>query len=150
MRDDYTHETPGPVTGAVASGSAALPFLAVYAVIFLIHGSIKPVHPPDITSSKTGEFVAGLIAAALFVALSVSLLWLLSGRRRWPLALLQLGIGAVALDIVVDETKGGRTIGLLVLVACVVSLVLMFSPSAWWWLDRKAPKWIVAVGRRAS
>jgi hypothetical protein len=145
VRDDYTHQTPATVTAAVAGASAALPFLAVYAVIFIIHGSIKPVHPPDVTSTTGGELVAGLIAAALFVLLSLSLAWFLGGVRRWPLAVIELGITAASVDFIVDETRGGRSVAALVLLASLVSLVLMFAPSSWWWLDRTAPRWLVRV-----
>ncbi|MGN6608197.1 MAG: hypothetical protein ACTHMS_14440 [Jatrophihabitans sp.] len=143
MRDDYTHQTPAAVTGAVAGASAALPFLAVYAIIFIIHGTIKPVHPPDVTGSTGGELIAGIVAAVLFGLLSISLLWFLSGVRRWPLAILELGVAAASVDFIVDPTRGGATVAALVLVASVVSLVLMFVPSSWWWLERTPPKLLV-------
>ena len=65
-------------------------------VLFLVHGSVHPVQPPDVTSSKNGEFIAGWIALALFIVTAVSLLWLVNGRRRWPFAIVQLGILARA------------------------------------------------------
>jgi hypothetical protein len=145
MRNDYTHETPPAVTGAVACGVAPLPLLAVYAVVFLIHGSIHPVHPPDITSSTRGELIAGCIAVALIVVLAFGLLWLLNGKRRWPLAILQLASLATFADFVADPTKGGRLVAAVLVLTSVVSLALMFAPSVWWWLDHAAPRWLQAV-----
>lgn len=66
MYDDDERDTPPVVVAAVALGAAPLPFLAVYAVLFLTHGSVHPVQPPDITSSTSGEFIAGCVAALLF------------------------------------------------------------------------------------
>src|SRR4051794_33060195 len=126
MRNDYTHETPSAVTGAVAAGAAPLPFLAIYAVIFVIHGSIKPVQPPEIGDSKNDVLIAGVIAAVLFFALMIGLYWLLSGVRRWPVALLQLGMCGLAGYLFLDDTAGGRTIAGLLVLASLASLVLMF------------------------
>lgn len=142
VRDDYTHETPATVTGAVACGVAPVPFLAVYTVVFLVHGSIKPVQPPDITSTKGGEFAAGWIALAVLLACTLSLTWFLNGRRRWPLAIVQLGVLGASIDFLLDKTKGGPVISALLVLAAAISLVLMFTPSAWWWFDKTAPGWI--------
>lgn len=147
VRDDYTHQTPAAVTGAVACGVAPLPLLAVYSVIFLIHGSVKPVHPPDVTSSTRGEFIAGCVSLVLLLALVVALLWFLNGRRRWPLAILEAASAVVFFDFMIDSTKGGPVIPALLVLTSLASLVLMFAPSAWWWFDRSAPRWIEAVTR---
>jgi hypothetical protein len=147
VRDDYTHETPGAVTGAVACGVAPVPLLAVYSVIFLIHGSFRPVHPPDVTDSTRGEFVAGWIALAVLVVLLAALLWFLNGRRRWPLALMQLGGLGAFVYVLVEPTLGGRPVAGLLALTSLASLVLMFAPSSWWWLERRAPGWVGAPGR---
>jgi uncharacterized BrkB/YihY/UPF0761 family membrane protein len=147
VRNDYTHQTPAAVTGSVACGVAPLPLLAVYTVIFLIHGSIKPVHPPDVTSTTHGEFVAGLVSLVLLIALVFCLLWFLNGKRRWPLAVMELASLVVFFDFMIDSTKGGPIIPALLVLTSIVSLVLMFAPASWWWLDRKAPAWIETVTR---
>jgi hypothetical protein len=147
VRDDYTHQTPAAVTGAVACGVAPVPLLTVYALIFLIHGSVKPVHPPDVGSSTREEFIAGCISAVGLVVLIVSLLWFLNGKRRWPLAIAQLvGLG-VFLDFMIDRTKGSPVIPALLVATSVITLVLMFASSSWWWLGRTAPGWVESIER---
>lgn len=141
MRDeDEVRETPSAVVWAVAAGTAPLPFLAVYAVLFIIHGSVHPVAPPDITSTQHGEFVAGLIALGLFVVAVVALLWMLNGRRRWPFVLVQLGMLATAIDFFVDVTKGGRLVSFVVAVAAFVALVCAFLPQSWQHVGRTVPR----------
>lgn len=147
VRDDYTHQTPGAVTGAVACGVAPVPVLAVYTVIFLIHGTIRPTHPPDVTSTTHGELVVGCIAAILLLAFVTSLFWLLNGRRRWPAAILELAALAGAVDVLVDPTIGGRMVAGLIGITSLVSLVLMFAPASWWWLERPTPRSIEAMSR---
>src|SRR5438046_7397303 len=129
--DDEVRDTPTPVVWAVAAGTAPLPFLAVYAVLFIVHGGFHHVAPPDITSSQHGELVAGLIALGLFIVSIVALLWMLTGRRRWPFVLVQLGMLATAIDFFVDVTKGGRTVSLVVAVAALAALAFAFPPAGW-------------------
>jgi hypothetical protein len=138
--DDDVRDTPPAVVGAVALGAAPLPFLAVYAVLFLVHGSVHPVQPPDITSSTGGEFIAGCIAAALFVVTIVALLWLLNGRRRWLFAVLQFGVLATAVDFLIDGTKGGSFVSVVMALTALGSLILCFAPASWRHVDRTAPR----------
>jgi hypothetical protein len=135
-RDDEVTETPPAIIGAVAAGTVPLPFLAVYAVMFIVHGGVHRVVPPDITSTARGELMAGIVALAIFVVAVVALLWLLNGRRRWPFAIVQLGMLAIAIDFLLDETKGGRFVSFLVALACVVALGFAFAPQAWNYLGR--------------
>jgi peptidoglycan/LPS O-acetylase OafA/YrhL len=137
--DDEVRDTPPSVVGAVAAGTAPLPFLAVYAVMFIVHGGIHPVAPPDITSSTHGELIAGIIAAGLFVVAVVALLWMLNGRRRWPFAMVQLGILATAIDFFLDDTKGGPMISLVVGLAALAALVFAFAPESWEHVGRSRP-----------
>lgn len=148
--DDEVRETPAAVVWATAAGTAALPFLAVYAVMFIVHGSVRPVAPPDITSTTHGELLAGITALLLFIVAAVALLWLLSGRRRWPFALVQLGMLATAIDFLVDVTKGGRLISFVVAVASLVALGCAFLPSAWAYFGRGAPRLSRRRGRAAA
>ena len=150
--DDFDRPAPGPVVAAVALGCAPLPIIAVYTIIFLVHGSVHPVQPPDVTGSKQGEFVVGCICLVLFVAGVTGLLWLLNGRRRWPFALVELVILALAVDFVVDRTTGGTTVSVLVAIAAAVSLICAFAPQAWRHVRRPAPRIVESVygagGRR--
>jgi hypothetical protein len=138
--EDDVRDTPGTIMWAVATGTAPLPLLAVYAVMFIVHGSIHPVAPPDITSTTQGELFAGIAAAVLFAVAVLALVWLLNGRRRWPFALVELGMLATAIDFVADVTKGGRLVSLVVAVAAAVALVCAFAPASWEYLGRSAPR----------
>lgn len=129
--DDEPRATPPAVVGAVAVGTAPLPFLAVYAVLFIIHGGIHPVAPPDVTTTAHGELVAGIVALVLFVLVLVSLLWLLNGRRRWPFAIVQLAVLGTAFDFVLDATKGGTSVSILLIVTSLIALGCGFAPQAW-------------------
>src|SRR5207247_522232 len=69
--------------GAIAAGVAPAPFLVTYSVLFLLHGTVFPVDPPDITGSRAGEALAGVVALAFLIAIVLGLAWLLSRRTRW-------------------------------------------------------------------
>lgn len=139
-RDDHVEPTPAPVIWSVALGVGPLPFLGVYAVLFLIHGLFYPVQPPDITSTRGGEAVAGAIAAALFVLGAVFLLWFLNGRRRWPFVLGQLATLATALDFVLDSTTGPPAVPALLAVTSLTALVLAAHPASWRHVGVRGPR----------
>lgn len=147
-RDDHDREAPAPVVAAVAIGTAPLPIIGVYAVMFLIHGSFHPVQPPDVTNSKTGEFVVGWIALAVFVALTAALISFLNGRRRWPFAVLQLGILGLCVDFAAQDTVSGQRVSILVALLSAVALVLAFTPAAWQHVGRPVPGWLAAAWQR--
>ena len=95
--DDIDRDAPPVVIGAVAAGVAPLPFLAVYAVLFIARGTVHPVTPPDVGNSKTTELIAGLIALALFIIGSLAAFWLLDGRRRWLFVVCQAALLATSI-----------------------------------------------------
>jgi hypothetical protein len=138
-RDDVDREAPPAVVAAVAIGTAPLPIIGVYTVLFLVHGSLRPVSPPDVTSSKQGEFLVGWIALAVFILLAFALFWLLNGRRRWPFALMQLGLMALCIDFASDNTVSGRFVSILIAITSLVALGFAFTPPAWRYLDRPIP-----------
>jgi hypothetical protein len=138
--DDDVRETPNAVIWAVAAGTAPLPFLAVYAVEFIVHGGVHRVVPPDITSSSHGELIAGFIALALFVVDIVALFWMMNGRRRWPFMLVQLGMLATAIDFFLDVTKGGRFVSFVVAIAALAAIVCGLLPPAWEFFGRRPPR----------
>ena len=138
--DDEVRDTPGAVVWAVAAGTAPLPFLGVYAVLFIVHGTFNPVAPPDITTTTGGELVAGIIAAALFIVDVVALLWMLNGRRRWPFVLVQLGMLGTAIDFFVDVTKGGRQVSFVVALAALVGLGCAAAPQSWEYFGQQLPR----------
>jgi hypothetical protein len=137
--DDEVRETPPAVVGAVAAGTAPLPFLAVYAVTFIVHGGLHPVVPPDITDTARGELIAGIIALAVFVVAVLALVWMLNGRRRWPFVLVQVGVLVTTIDFVLDDTKSGRLISFVLGLAAVVALVLAFAGQSWDHVGRRRP-----------
>ena len=145
MVDDDGRPTPAVVTAAVSIGTAPLPFLFVYAVLFVLHGTVSPVHPPDITNSPDGELVVGLITAALFVLATTTLVWFLNRRRRWPFAVVQLIVLGGCVDVIVDYTKGGRPIAVLLVLTTLVSLVLGFAPDSWTHVGRSSPQRVTAL-----
>ena len=123
-------EAPPAVVGAVSAGTVPVALLAVYAVMFIVHGWFHPVVPPDVTSTAHGEGVVGIGALILFVVSVVVLLWMLNGVRRWPFVVFQLAVLGAAIDFVVDDTKGGRTLSAIVAVLALVAVVLSFAPAA--------------------
>lgn len=137
--DDELRETPPAVVAAVAAGCAPLPFLAVYAVLFIVHGEFHPVVPPDVTSTQHGELVVGLIALALLAVSVVALWWMLNGRRRWPFAIVQLAVLGTSIDFVLDDTKGGRPVSVVLVLASIVAVVCAFLPQSWEHVGRKVP-----------
>lgn len=138
--DDEVRETPSAVIWAVAAGTAPLPFLAVYAVMFIVHGGVHRVVPPDITNSAHGELLAGFIALALFLVDLVALFWMMNGRRRWPFLIVQLGMLATAIDFFLDVTKGGRFVSFVVAFAALAAIVCALLPPAWEFFGRRTPR----------
>jgi hypothetical protein len=120
--------TAGPVVLSIALGVAPLPLLAVYTVLFIAHGTLYPVNPPDITGSKTGELIAGLVALVLFVLITLSIAWFLNRRRRWPFVLGQAATLGTAIDFVLDSTSGPIGVPVLLLVTSAVALAIALLP----------------------
>jgi len=135
--DDLEREAPPIVVAAVAAGSVPVPFLAVYAVMFIVHGKFHPVVPPDITSTNHGEFVAGLIALGLFLVSFVAVIMMLNGSRRWPFVIVQLAVLAGAIDLLADSTRGGGVTGVALVVTSALALVLAFFPGTWAYVRRR-------------
>jgi hypothetical protein len=146
--DDDERETPPLVVGAVAAGVAALPFIGVYAIMFLVHGSVHPVNPPDVTRTHGGEFAAGLVALAVFIVMSVAVLMFLNGTRRWPFVLVQLAVLGTAIWFFVDGTKGGPTISFFIMLTSFAAVVLACAPQGWDHVRRTPPRFVSLAYRR--
>lgn len=129
--DDEVWETPPVVIGAISAGVGPLPFLGIYAVLFISRGLVYPVQPPDITSSQTGEAIAGFVAAVLFVGLILALWWFAGRRRRWPFVLAQLATLITSIVFIVDETTGSPAVPFVLVLTSLTALVLAFHPDAW-------------------
>jgi hypothetical protein len=122
--------SPGAVTAAVAASVAPLPFLAVYATLFIARGAFRPVNPPDITTTPHGELAAGIIAFALLIVGTLSTFWFLSGKRRWLFVLAQAATLGTAIDFVADSTSGPPGIPILLIATSALALVLAFTPAS--------------------
>jgi hypothetical protein len=143
--DDDERQAPSTVIGAVAAGVAPLPFLAVYSVLFVVHGFIYPVQPPDITASRAGEAVAGVITVVLFVLMILTLWWFETGRRRWPFVLGQLATLATAIDFIADSSTGSPAVPFVLALTSAAALALGFAPASWLHVGRTP--WAVLVRR---
>lgn len=129
--EDEVRDAPPTVIASVALGVAPLPFLAVYAILFIAHGTVHPVVPPDIGSSQRDELVAGLVALALLIVGLVAVFGLLNGRRRWLFALGQAATLGTSIDFITDSTTGSPAVPLLLAVTSAAALVLAFLPASW-------------------
>lgn len=136
---DESRDAPAVVIGAVAAGVAPLPFLAVYAVLFISRGTVHPVTPPDIGNSKTTELIAGLVALALFVIGALAALWLLDGRRRWLFVGCQLALLATSIDFIIDSSMGSRAVPVVLAVTSLIALVLAAHPTTWEHMGQEPP-----------
>lgn len=117
-----------PVVYAIALGVAPLPFLAIYAVLFIAHGWLHHVSPPDITGSNSGELVAGLVALALFVVMTVSISSFLNRHRRWFFGLGQLATLLAAIYLFGTPTTGPSGIPVLLIATSAISLAITVLP----------------------
>ncbi|TAM91565.1 MAG: hypothetical protein EPN43_04005 [Jatrophihabitans sp.] len=122
-------ETSPVVLGGVCAGIAPLPFLVVYAVLFIAH-ALHPVGPPDITATRTGELVAGVVAAVAFVLLAWSVLAYLNHARRWPFLILQFAALVTAVVFLGNSTTGGPVVSAVLAVAAAIAIVLAVLPAS--------------------
>jgi hypothetical protein len=140
--DDDMREAPPAVIGSAAAGVAPTPFLAVYAVLFIAHGFFHPVQPPDITTTQTGEKMAGVIAAVLLLVIVLTIFWFLNGRRRWPFVIGQLATLITSVDFVLDPTTGSPAVPAVLALTSATALVLALLPasSAWVGMQPRLPR----------
>lgn len=133
MADPDPTATPGTVVGAIAAGAVAVPFLLVYAVLFLLRGLFVQVEQPDITSTRSGEALAGLVVVAFLALVVWGLARFADGRDRWVFAAGQLLTLAVSADFVLDSSSGEPQVPVIVGVASLLAMGLMLlAPSAGW------------------
>ena len=133
---DEERETPPTVIGAIAAGVAPAPFLLTYAVLFILHGTVFPVDPPDITGSKGGEALAGLVALAFLLVIVVGLGWFLSRRTRWLFLAGQLATLGTCVNFLLDPSSGQPEVPLVLAVCSGLAIVLGCVPPSWAWASR--------------
>jgi hypothetical protein len=128
------NRTPGTVICAVAAGTVVVPFLMVYAFLFIARGAFVNVDQPDITSSRTGETIAGLIALGFLLIVLVGIGRLLNGRGRWLFLLGQSIALGLSVDFLFDSSTGQPQVPAVVLTGSLVAIVLACLPTSWDWV----------------
>jgi hypothetical protein len=131
------NRTPGTVIGAVAAGTVVVPFLIVYAFLFIAHGVFVDVGEPDVTSSRAGEALAGVVALAFLILVVLGMGRLLNGRGRWLFALGQAIALAASIDFVLDPSRGDPQVPALVLLGSLIAIVLALVPPSWAWVQTR-------------
>jgi hypothetical protein len=126
--------TPGTVIGAVAAGTVVVPFLIVYSFLFIARGGFVSVDQPDITSSRSGELGAGLVALCFLILVLWGMGRLLNGWGRWVFGAGQLITFAVALGLLLDVSAGEPQVPAVLLGASLLAMVLACLPPSWQWV----------------
>lgn len=149
---DEERDTPPTVIGAIAAGVAPAPFLLTYAVLFILHGTVFPVDPPDITGSKGGEALAGLVALAFLLVIVLGLGWFLSRRTRWLFLAGQLATLGTCVDFVLDSSSGDPQVPIVLIICSALAIVLGCLPPSWAWTaperpDRRRPAVDASAGQ---
>lgn len=133
MAETDPTSTPASVVGATAAGAVVVPFLLVYAFLFLLRGLFVSVEQPDITSTRSGEALAGLVAVVFLAVVLWGMARFADGRDRWIFAVGQVLTLAVSVDFVLDSSSGAPQVPAVVGVASLLALALMLlAPSARW------------------
>jgi hypothetical protein len=135
MKELDPNRTPGTIIGAVAAGTVVVPFLIVYSFLFIARGLFIQVEQPDITSSRTGEAIAGFIAVLFLLLVLIGMGRLLNGRDRWVFIAGQLIAFAVALDFIIDSSSGEPQVPALVLISALTAIVSACVPTSWAWVQ---------------
>ncbi|SDJ15407.1 hypothetical protein SAMN05444157_2004 [Frankineae bacterium MT45] len=148
--EDDLKDTPPIVIGSIACGVAPIPFLLTYSAIFLMHGTVFPVDPPDVTNSRFGEAMAGVVAVVYLVAIIVSIGWFLSQRRRWFFLLGQLVSFVVAVDFLLDSSTGDPEVPLMLVITTLGAMVLGLLPTSYHWIHDWRREQDEALGKVTS
>ncbi len=134
MTEPDPHRTPGVVIAAVAAATVVVPFLIVYAFLFIMRGLFVQVEQPDITDTRSGEAVAGFVALAFLILVLWGMLRMLNGSNRlifWAGQLITTGAAALFL---LDTSFGQPQVPAVVLAAAVLAIVLSCLPAATRWV----------------
>jgi hypothetical protein len=128
--DDDSYRTPGPVVAASAAAVGPLPFLCVYTILFLAHGLIYPVSPPDIGHSQADEALAGFAALILLVIGVLSIVLFYNRRTRIPFLIFQALVLGASIYFLLNSESGPGTVPALLLVTSLVALVAGLMPAS--------------------
>jgi len=127
-------QPPGIVIGAVAAATVVVPFLIVYSFLFIARGIFVEVEQPDITSSRHGEALAGLVALLFLIFVVWGIVRLLNGSNRvvfWIGQLITLG---ASVWFVIDRASGDPQVPVVTALAALLTLVLSVTPAASRWV----------------
>jgi hypothetical protein len=134
MNEPDPTRTPATVIAAVAAGTVVVPFLIVYSFLFIVRGGFVQVDQPDITDSRTGELIAGLIAFGFLIFVLWGMGRLINGWDRWVFLAGQLLTAGVALSLLLDSASGEPQVPAVVLCAAVLAVTLACLPRSWRWV----------------
>jgi hypothetical protein len=146
MSEPDPTRTPATVIAAVSAGTVVVPFLIVYSFLFTVRGAFVQVDQPDITSSRTGELVAGLIALAFLMLVIWGMGRLLNGWDRWVFVAGQVLALGVAADLLVSTASGEPQVPAVVLGASLLAVVLACLPPSWQWVRSNGGQLAPATG----
>lgn len=144
MADPDPTATPGTVVGAIAAGAVVVPFLLVYAFLFLLRGLFVQVELPDITSTRSGEALTGLVVVIFLGLVLWGMARFADGRDRWVFTAGQVLTLAVSVDFVLDSSSGEPEVPAIVGIASLLALALVLLPPSARWVGtgggRRLPK----------
>jgi hypothetical protein len=126
--------TPGVVIAAVSAATVVVPFLMVYSFLFIMRGLFVQVEQPDITASRSGEAVAGLLALAFLIFVLWGMVRLLNGGNRLVFWAGQLLAAAAAARLLFDSSFGQPQVPAVVLLAALLAILLSCLPPATRWV----------------
>jgi len=145
MSEPDLTRTPATVIGAVAAGTVVVPFLIVYSFLFITRGGFVQVDQPDITSSRSGELMAGVAALCFLIFVLWGMGRLLNGWDRWVFAAGQLLTFGVALDLLLDSASGEPQVPAVVLAASALAMALTCLPPSWHWVATQGGQRVAAA-----
>jgi nitrate reductase NapE component len=134
VTDPDPHRTPGAVIATVAAATVVVPLLMVYSFLFIVRGLFVQVEQPDITSSRSGEAVAGFIALAFLVFVLWGMIRLLNGQHRLVFWAGQLIAAGAAAKFLLDSSSGQPEVPAVVLIAALLALLGSVLPVTTRWV----------------
>jgi len=126
--------TPGIVIAAVAAATVVVPFLIVYAFLFIMRGLFVQVEQPDVTATRSGEAVAGFVALAFLILVLWGMLRMLNGSNRLIFWAGQLITAGAAARFLFDASFGQPQIPAVLLAAAMLAILLSCLPAATRWV----------------
>jgi hypothetical protein len=141
-------EIPPSAIGAVALGIAPVPFLGIYATLFILRGTILPVSPPDITSTQTGEALWGVVALAYMLAIVIGAYLFLTQRDRWLLLVGQLICLVICVDFVLNPSSGEPGVPVLLGLTAALAIACGLVGPSWAWVSGAVPTSVKSPSRQ--